>query len=152
MTDSKTKEQIYYKLIPGKRGQRFVLYKGYRYSSDRFMSDGRIAWKCTKCKVFIIIAGRFGSFEDRGGEHEHPAMEEDDEQLDMGSCLQELPMDGEEQDGAGVEEEVEFSVKKELDDDSMLQEFGEEDEEEDEEMMDGEQDEFASDEEQLIIP
>lgn len=151
MTDSKTKEQIYYKLIPGKRGQRFVLYKGYRYSSDRFMSDGRIAWKCTKCKVFIIIAGRFGSFEDRGGEHEHPAMEEDDEQLDMGSCLQELPMDGEEQD-VGVEEEVEFAVKKELDDDSMQQEFGEEDEEEDEEMVDGDQDEFASDEEQLIIP
>lgn len=151
MTDSKTKEQIYYKLIPGKRGQRFVLYKGYRYSSDRFMSDGRIAWKCTKCKVFIIIAGRFGSFEDRGGEHEHPTMEEDDDLLDMGSCLQELPMDGEEQDDIG--EEIVLSVKKELDDDSMQQEFGEEDEEEeDEEDVDGEQDEFASDEDQLIIP
>lgn len=152
MTDSKTKEQIYYKLIPGKRGQRFVLYKGYRYSSDRFMSDGRIAWKCTKCKVFIIIAGRFASFEDRGGEHEHPAMDEDDEQLDMGSCLQELPMDAEEQ--SFEEGEVELDIKKEIADDSMPPEFGEEDDEgdDDEGAANEDQDEFASDEEQLIIP
>ncbi|XP_019537128.2 uncharacterized protein LOC109408316 [Aedes albopictus] len=154
MTDAKTSEQVYYKLIPGKRGQRFVLYKGYRYSSDRFMSDGRMAWKCTKCKVFIVIEGRFESFEDRGSEHEHPMMEEDDEGLDMGSCLQELPgMEGEQdpveessQDATGGEGELEFGVKNE-----MGEEFGEEGDE-DEEDMDDDQDAFASDEDQLIIP
>lgn len=77
MQDARTKEQIPYKLIPGKRGQRFVVHNGYRYSSDRLISDGRIAWKCTKCKVFIIIGGRFGTMEDRGGEHEHEQDESD---------------------------------------------------------------------------
>ncbi|XP_055536247.1 uncharacterized protein LOC129724959 [Wyeomyia smithii] len=77
MLDARTKERIPYKLIPGKRGQRFVVHNGYRYSSDRLISDGRIAWKCTKCKVFIIIGGRFGTMEDRGGEHEHEQDESD---------------------------------------------------------------------------
>lgn len=149
MTDAKTSEQVYYKLIPGKRGQRFVLYKGYRYSSDRFMSDGRMAWKCTKCRVFIVIEGRFSSFEDRGGEHEHPILEEDDEQLDMSSCLQGLSglegdpgLEENSQDDIGVEEEMEFGVKNEVDDDD-------ENEEED---IEEDPDAFASDEEQLIIP
>ncbi|XP_058452614.1 uncharacterized protein LOC131431117 [Malaya genurostris] len=77
MLDAKTNEQIPYKLIPGKRGQRFVVHNGYRYSSDRLISDGRIAWKCTKCKVFVVIAGRFGTIEDRGIEHEHERDEND---------------------------------------------------------------------------
>ncbi|XP_055613399.1 uncharacterized protein LOC129759882 [Uranotaenia lowii] len=89
MQDVKTNEQVYYKLIPGKRGQRFVVYKGYRYSSDRLISDGRVAWKCTKCKVFIMIAGRFSTIEDRGGEHEHPMADEDDlQQLQPGQDQQ----------------------------------------------------------------
>ncbi|XP_058813227.1 uncharacterized protein LOC131677426 [Topomyia yanbarensis] len=77
MLDAKTNEQIAYKLIPGKRGQRFVVHNGYRYSSDRLISDGRIAWKCTKCKVFVVIAGRFVTIEDRGAEHEHDQDESD---------------------------------------------------------------------------
>lgn len=146
MTDAKTQEQVYYKLIPGKRGQRFVLYKGYRHSSDRFMSDGRIAWKCTKCKVFIIIAGRFESFEDRGGEHEHPGKDEDDEQLDMGSCLQDLPMDTTEEEQTFGDGEVEFGVKREL-----IADDSDEGDEEDG-AVNEDPDEFPSDEEQLIIP
>lgn len=81
MQDAKNEgAQVYYKLIPGKRGQRFVLYKGYRYSSDRLISDGRIAWKCTKCKVFVVIGGRFAHFEERGDDHEHPTMDVEDEE------------------------------------------------------------------------
>uniref|UniRef100_A0A1Q3EZ14 ZAD domain-containing protein n=1 Tax=Culex tarsalis TaxID=7177 RepID=A0A1Q3EZ14_CULTA len=94
-------QPVYYKLIPGKRGQRFVLYKGYRYSSDRLLSDGRIAWKCTKCKIFVMIGGKFATFEERGDEHEHPVQEEDDESMPYDASLVDalMAMDG----GGGVE-------------------------------------------------
>lgn len=137
---------VYYKLIPGKRGQRFVLYKGYRYSSDRLLSDGRIAWKCTKCKVFVMIGGRFATFEERGDEHEHPVQDEDDESIPYDASLVDALM-AVESGGAGTEDnngdeasQEDVVVKEEH---SLLDEVGEEDSQEAE---------GGDDDEELIIP
>ncbi|XP_053698060.1 uncharacterized protein LOC128745099 [Sabethes cyaneus] len=134
MQDARTKEQIPYKLIPGKRGQRFVVHNGYRYSSDRLISDGRIAWKCTKCKVFIIIGGRFGTMEDRGVEHEH----EQDESDALITCKEEPAQSCEDpesqtQDDATEEDNSNgtIDVKKE----QLVDEEGEQDAEDDEDMF-----------------
>ncbi|XP_039446851.1 uncharacterized protein LOC120426211 [Culex pipiens pallens] len=144
-------QPVYYKLIPGKRGQRFVLYKGYRYSSDRLISDGRIAWKCTKCKVFVMIGGRFATFEERGDEHEHPVLEEDDESMPYDASLVDALMaveGGEEEGDEGADEDgsQDVVVKEEqsLVDEDSQEADGDGDGEDDEE-DEGEEDE-------LIIP
>lgn len=128
-------QPVYYKLIPGKRGQRFVLYKGYRYSSDRLISDGRIAWKCTKCKVFVMIGGRFATFEERGDEHEHPVLEEDDESMPYDASLVDalMAVEGGEDD-EGSQDVVVKEEQSLADEDSQeANGDGEEDEEEEEE-------------------
>lgn len=125
MQDAKTKEQVFYKSIPGKRGQRFVVYNGYRYSSDRLISDGRIAWKCTKCKVFVVIGGRFAVIEDRGGEHEHQYDDKQVEESEQGTVvdssyhLQENSFAAKENDDL----EVELSIKNEQIEDNSSNQY-----------------------------
>lgn len=137
-------QPVYYKLIPGKRGQRFVLYKGYRYSSDRLLSDGRIAWKCTKCKVFVMIGGQFATFEERGDEHEHPVQDEDDESIPYDASLVDalMAVEGGEggEDEASQDNDGDVVVKEEH---SLL------DEDSQETVGDGEGDD---EDEELIIP
>lgn len=132
-------QPVYYKLIPGKRGQRFVLYKGYRYSSDRLISDGRIAWKCTKCKVFVMIGGRFATFEERGDEHEHPVLEEDDESMPYDASLVDALMAVEGREEADDDGSQNVVVKEEhslVDEDSQeLDGNGEEEEDEDDDEL-----------------
>lgn len=143
-------QSVYYKLIPGKRGQRFVLYKGYRYSSDRLLSDGRIAWKCTKCKVFVMIGGRFTTFEERGDEHEHPVQDEDDESIPYDATLVDALMAVEgEAAGGGVEEGAEDEASQDDGDVVVKEEHSLLDEDSQETVGDGEGD---GEDEELIIP
>ncbi|XP_055617400.1 uncharacterized protein LOC129762860 [Toxorhynchites rutilus septentrionalis] len=166
MQHIKTKESIFYKLIPGKRGQRFVLYKGYRYSSDRLVRDGRIAWKCTKCKVFIVVGGRFGTIEERGGDHGHPTQDDDDATCDTSYYAdQQSNADLDSEQTQDDEHDMEFSVKIEPDDDERLKQYDEEEDDGDQDEVDdnddeddAEDDEDDDDEdedyedEQIIIP
>lgn len=135
-------QPVYYKLIPGKRGQRFVLYKGYRYSSDRLLSDGRIAWKCTKCKVFVMIGGRFATFEERGDEHEHPVQDEDDESIPYDASLVDalMAVEGDEASQDNVDGDVVVKEEHSLPD------------EDSQETTEGGDGEGEDEDEELIIP